>query len=197
MRARGEGSIANITSIGGKVSVPHLLPYCCAKFAAVALSEGLRTELAPSGIRVTTIAPGLLRTGSHLHAEIKGKQAEEYSWFATGATTPILAISAERAARAIVRSVVRGECEKILSIPADLLARLHGIAPGLTSILFGVVNRVLPDGDGSPRRIRKGSDVEMRFNSRLWKMFTTLGRRAAESLNEVNSPASPVESKAS
>ncbi|HVV47434.1 MAG TPA: SDR family oxidoreductase, partial [Bryobacteraceae bacterium] len=68
MRARGEGGIVNITSIGGKVSMPHLLPYSCAKFAAVALSEGLRAELAPSGIRVTTIAPGLLRTGSHLRA---------------------------------------------------------------------------------------------------------------------------------
>ena len=77
MRARKQGSIVNITSIGGKVSVPHLLPYCCAKFAAVALSEGLRTELMPDGIRVTTIAPGLLRTGSHLNARFKGKQADE------------------------------------------------------------------------------------------------------------------------
>jgi NAD(P)-dependent dehydrogenase (short-subunit alcohol dehydrogenase family) len=45
MRRRGEARIVNITSIGGKVSVPHLLPYSCSKFAAVAFSEGLRSEL--------------------------------------------------------------------------------------------------------------------------------------------------------
>src|SRR5437763_6066124 len=52
MRQHGDGRIVNITSIGGKVSVPHLVPYSCAKFAAVALSEGLRAELASTGIRV-------------------------------------------------------------------------------------------------------------------------------------------------
>jgi short-subunit dehydrogenase len=57
MRERKQGSIVNIVSIGGKVGVPHLLPYSCAKFALVALSEGLRAELAPDGIRVTTIVP--------------------------------------------------------------------------------------------------------------------------------------------
>jgi short-subunit dehydrogenase len=63
MISRGEGRIVNITSIGGKLSVPHLLPYNCAKFAAVGLSEGLRAELGRSKISVTTIVPGLMRTG--------------------------------------------------------------------------------------------------------------------------------------
>ena len=44
MIQRGSGRIVNITSIGGKVSVPHLVPYSCAKFAAVGLSEGLRAD---------------------------------------------------------------------------------------------------------------------------------------------------------
>ena len=89
MRARRQGNIVNITSLGGKVSIPHLLPYSCAKFATVALSEGLRAELAPMGIRVTTIVPGLLRTGSHLHADFKGRQSDEYAWFAAGAATDL------------------------------------------------------------------------------------------------------------
>src|SRR5581483_6442659 len=72
MAARGEGRIVNITSIGGKVAVPHLLPYCGAKFAAVGFSEGLRSELAKDGIEVTTIVPGLMRTGSHQRASFKG-----------------------------------------------------------------------------------------------------------------------------
>src|SRR5438477_2406633 len=87
MRQRGEGRIVNVTSIGGKVSIPHLVPYSCAKFAAVALSEGLRAELASSGIRVITIVPGLMRTGSHLNAKFKGKHEEEFTWFSLGAAT--------------------------------------------------------------------------------------------------------------
>src|SRR5690348_592603 len=60
MQELGEGRIVNITSVGGKVSVPHLIPYSCAKFAAVAFSEGLRAELQGTGIKVVTIAPGLM-----------------------------------------------------------------------------------------------------------------------------------------
>jgi NAD(P)-dependent dehydrogenase (short-subunit alcohol dehydrogenase family) len=184
MRTRKQGSIVNITSIGGKVSVPHLLPYSCAKFAAVALSEGLRTELAPEGIRVTTIVPGLLRTGSHLNAEFKGKQADEYSWFAAGAATPLVSIGAERAARSVVRATIRGESEKILSAPADAAARFHGLLPGMTADLLGIVNRMLPLERGGSSHARPGHDIENRFNSRLWKVITLLGQKAAESLNE-------------
>lgn len=58
MRERKQGRIAVVTSIGDKISVPYLLPYNGAKFAAVGLSEGLRAELADEGITVTTIVPG-------------------------------------------------------------------------------------------------------------------------------------------
>jgi NAD(P)-dependent dehydrogenase (short-subunit alcohol dehydrogenase family) len=50
MRRRRRGRIVNITSIGGKIAVPRLLPYCSAKFAAVGFSEGLRAELRGSGV---------------------------------------------------------------------------------------------------------------------------------------------------
>ena len=66
MRDRGHGRIVNVTSVGGKVSVPHLLPYSMAKFAAVGLSEGLRAELGPGPVTVTTAVPGLMRTRSHV-----------------------------------------------------------------------------------------------------------------------------------
>jgi NAD(P)-dependent dehydrogenase (short-subunit alcohol dehydrogenase family) len=188
MRARKQGAIVNITSIGGKVSVPHLLPYCCAKFAAVALSEGLRTELAPAGIRVTTIAPGLLRTGSHLNAVFKGRQSREYTWFAAGAATPLVSISAERAARSIVRAAVRGTGEKVLSVPAELAARLVGLAPGLSGELLTLVNRALPAETGGRTAECTGHDVEATMNSRLWKAVTRFGQRAAGELNEI--PAS-------
>ena len=190
MLARKAGRIVNITSLGGKVSVPHLLPYSCAKFAAVALSEGLRAELGPQGIRVTTIVPGLLRTGSHLKAEFKGKHSKEYAWFAAGAATPVVSIAAQRAARAIVRATIRGIGEKILSVPADGLARLHGLFPSLTGEILSLANRMLPSPrrDGS-RHIRTGDDIEAQFNSRLWKTATLLGQRAAENLNEIQPAA--------
>ena len=50
MRQRRQGRIVNICSIGGKVSVPHLVPYSASKFALVGLSKGLRAELMKDGI---------------------------------------------------------------------------------------------------------------------------------------------------
>ena len=100
MRTRGRGRIVTITSIGGKVSVPHLMPYSAAKFAAVGLSEGLRAELAGTGIRVTTVVPGLMRTGSHLNVEFRGNPDAEYAWFSLGASLPVVSMDAARAAAA-------------------------------------------------------------------------------------------------
>jgi len=185
MRERQHGSIVNITSIGGKITVPHLLPYCCAKFAAVALSEGLGIELAPEGIRVTTIVPGLMRTGSHLNAKFKGRQNAEYGWFAAGAASPAVSISAESAARSIVEATIRGDREKILSLPAELLASLQGIAPALVREILDATNRFLPEGEGGSGHSVPGRMIEAQFKSPAWKEITRLGRNAAVSLNEV------------
>jgi short-subunit dehydrogenase len=191
MRSRRKGSIVNITSIGGKVTVPHLLPYCCAKFAAMALSEGLGIELARAGIRVTTIVPALLRTGSHLNAEFKGNQSAEYGWFAAGAASPAVSISAERAARSIVRVTIRGQREKILSVPAEVLARLHGSAPGLTRVILDVAHSLLPESETGHRYSRPGRQLEAEFTSTFWRVMTRLGQNAAISLNQILSGESP------
>lgn len=183
MRRRRAGHIVNITSIGGKVSVPHLLPYSCAKFAAVAFSEGLRTELAPERIRVTTIVPGLMRTGSHLQAEFKGQHAQEYAWFAAGAASSLVSIDAQRAARSIVRAAVRGDREKILSAPAGVLARLHPLFPEFSTALLSLVNRLLPAAPENPSGLKTGAEVHI--NSRLWDLFTQPGQAAAQSLNQL------------
>lgn len=184
MQRQGSGHIVNITSIGGKVAVPHLLPYACAKFAAVALSEGLRAELNGSGIQVTTIVPGLMRTGSHLNALFKGQQEKEFSWFALGAGMPLVAMDVERAARQIITAMQRGDAEAILSLPAQLLARIHGLFPGLTADLAGVVaSLLLPGTQNGTLRTQPGREIErtlapMRAN--ILKALTTLGRQAAE-----------------
>jgi len=182
MRARHSGRIVNITSIGGMVSVPHLLPYSCAKFAAVGLSEGLRAELGQEGIHVTTIVPGLMRTGSHLRAAFAGQQEREFTWFALGATLPLLSISAERAARQIVRATQRGEAERILSLPANLLGRVHGVCPGTTANILSAVNRVLPGPAPASTTPALGMEVQQHRRSRLLDGLTALGRAAAHRL---------------
>jgi short-subunit dehydrogenase len=179
MREHGRGRIVNITSIGGKVSLPHMIPYSCAKFAAVAFSEGLRAELADEGIPVITVVPGLMRTGGYLNARFKGRQEGEFTWFSLSASLPGLAMNAEGAARRIVRAIRRGEAEPILSLPANLLAGFHGIFPGTTADLLGLVDRfLLPPADGRPDAAR-GEEVQERLHSSLLDTLTAAGRSAA------------------
>lgn len=144
MKERGYGRIVTITSVGGKVSVPHLNAYSCAKAAAVAFCEGLHAELAPHGIHVTTIAPGLMRTGGHVNAVYKGDKKSEERWFRLAATMPVLTMSAQRAARQTVDAVKHGTAVKVLSTQANLLARANGAFPGLVPSLMTLVARLLP-----------------------------------------------------
>lgn len=157
MRARGRGRIVNITSIGGKVAVPHLLPYDCGKFAAVGFSEGLRAEVAKDGIRVTTVVPGLMRTGSPVHVEYRGQPDKEYRWFAPGDLLPMTSMPAEQAADRIVRALRRGDAEVVLSWQARLLRVAHALSPGGMSRFLGLVNRLLPEPDGA--RSARGRDM--------------------------------------
>jgi NAD(P)-dependent dehydrogenase (short-subunit alcohol dehydrogenase family) len=181
MLERHSGRIANITSIGGKVSVPHLLPYCCAKFAAVGFSEGLHAEVARDGITVTTVVPGLMRTGSHVNAYFKGDQATEYNMFALSATSPLTAMSGHRAARQIVRAIRMGRAEVILTPQAKLAALIHGIAPGQTSNLMGLVNRLLPGGDSERKSRVVGKQTETPITR---SPLTALGRIEGKKLHQ-------------
>jgi short-subunit dehydrogenase len=180
MVERGEGRIANVTSIGGKVSVPWLLPYNAAKFAAVGFSEGLRAELAGTGVKVTTVVPGLLRTGSFLAAYFKGDRADlEYSLFAPLAGTPATTVSAERAARRIVAALRRGDPEITLGLHAKLAARANGVMPGAVQTALSLVARALPEVQGTDRL--RGSEIDSPVDD---LPLTGPGRRAAERLNQ-------------
>jgi NAD(P)-dependent dehydrogenase (short-subunit alcohol dehydrogenase family) len=181
MRRRHSGRIVNITSIGGKVAVPHLLPYSCAKFAAVAFSEGLRAEIKREGVLVTTVVPGLMRTGSYLNADFKGKHQAEFGWFSMGSTTPFTAIAARRAARQIVDATISGTSELIITWQAELLARLHGLFPGLVTDILAFVNRTLPTADGGETTKRKGWESESALTR---SPLTAMGRWAAQRYNE-------------
>ena len=179
MRKRHRGRIVNITSIGGKVAFPHLLPYTASKFALVGFSEGLRTELAKDEIWVTTVVPNLMRTGSPRNADFKGDHEKEYAWFTITDSLHGASISAERAARQIVRACQNGESEAVIGLPAKLAVLANGVAPGLISDLLAAGNEwLLPRATGSETGRRKGNEGESRVTQRGLTSLTRLAERA-------------------
>ena len=182
MRRRGGGRIVNITSIGGRVSVPHLLPYSASKFAFVGLSLGLRAELRREGILVTTVVPGLMRTGSPRNATFKGQHRAEHAWFAISDSLPGLSMSAERAARAIVAALRHGAPYVVLSAPAKAAALAGALTPGVTAELLAVVNRLLPGPGGRGTCPARGAESESAL-APSW--LTALSDAAARRNNQV------------
>ncbi len=182
-RAGAAARLVNVVSIGGRVAVPHMLPYDAAKFALMGFSEGLRAELAwprARRIPVTTVVPGPMRTGSFYNAEFAGKQKDEFAWFGASASLPILSTGARRAARRIVRATENGATLVHIGLSAHALALLHGVAPRLTMMLMSATAALLP-GQGPGGDTWRGREV----NSRLpGSWLLRLGDRAALANNE-------------
>jgi NAD(P)-dependent dehydrogenase (short-subunit alcohol dehydrogenase family) len=183
LRASGRGTVVNISSLGGRIAPPHLLPYAGAKFALTGLSEGLRAELAPQGVSVTTVFPGTMRTGSHHAAEFGGQARREYAWFAAGAALPLVSADPRRAARAIVRAADRRRPELAFSPMAKVVTRLHGVAPATTARMLGLTARVLPGPGERPERHVPGH-APARTQPRALRRLTALGESAARHLNQ-------------
>src|SRR5881275_2980501 len=160
MRIWGGGRIVNISSIGGKVAVPHLAPYSARKFALTGFSDALRAELARDNIYVTTVAPGMMRTGSHVNAKFKGNHDNEFAWFAASAGAPLISMSADRAARKILAACRRGQPSLTLTLAARAAIFGNALFPNLTGYLMKFVNRFLPEAGGEKgNESRAGSEV--------------------------------------
>jgi len=182
MLERKQGHIVNICSIGGKVAVPHLLPYSSAKFALTGFSEGLYAELKRKGIHVVTVIPGLMRTGSPVNAFFKGKHHAEFTWFDLADSLPLLSISAQKAARSIVKATRKNKAEVTLTFPANVLARFHGLFPGAAMKVMSITDRLLPRAgkvEGLDRWRGKESETPL---SRSF--VTALGQQAAQEYNQ-------------
>lgn len=158
LRAR-RGRVLLISSVAGKVAVPHLAPYSFSKFALTGLGQALRAELARDGVGVTTVCPGLMRTGSPRHASVKGQQKKEYALFATLDNLPVVSLDAGEAARRIVNALTRGDAEAMIGGPALLLRYAQALAPQLTADVLALGNRLLPGPTASARSV-KGREVE-------------------------------------
>lgn len=191
MRRRGRGRIGTVTSIGGMVSPPHLLPYATAKFGAVGFSDGLAAALSGTGVTATTVVPGLMRTGSHQRARFSGDAGAEYAWFGPAASMPLLSMDADRAARRIVRAVLSGRPMVVLTPLAWVGIRVRGLAPATTTRVMGWTGRLLP---GVPsrggRHAVEGRDAASTVGA-VVRRLTTLGDKAARRNNELREVLSP------
>lgn len=177
LKKTGEGRIVNISSVGGRISVPHLLPYCAGKFALAGLSEGMYAELKSEKITVTTVYPGLMRTGSPRNVEIKGQHEKEYKWFKLGDSLPGITISADRAAAQILRACRRGDATLTTSLPAKLAVAVHGLAPGLVVRANALTNRLLPRSVSAPSRMRGYETAYEKEGSWLTKLTDKAARK--------------------
>ena len=182
MRARRSGRIVNISSIGGKISLPHLLPYSVGKFALAGFSQGIRAELMRDNVIVTTVYPGPMRTGSPRNAEFKGKHRAEYTWFLLSDSTPGISTSADRAARKIVGACEYGKAELILTLPAKFALKLHQMFPGASSLALAAFNRGLPAPGNSGQEKARGAESTTPVTE---SFLTALDRRAAQKNNQL------------
>jgi NAD(P)-dependent dehydrogenase (short-subunit alcohol dehydrogenase family) len=192
MRDAGHGRVGIVSSVGGLVAVPRLVPYSVAKFGAVGLAEGLYAELSGTGVTVTTVTPGLMRTGGHTHARFVDDAVTDYAWFAPLASMPGLSISAEHAARRIVSGVLSGKPTVELTALTIIGRRVHGLAPATTTRAMGLVGRLLPGPSGRAADPMSGaapavdgSSARARLSSRVVDGLSVLGDRAARRTNEV------------
>ena len=169
MRRAGGGRIVNIASIGGKVAVPHLAPYSASKFALVGLSDAFRAELAQDGICITTVAPGMMRTGSQVNATFKGDHGAEFTWFSLSTALPLAAVDAQRAAEKIVTACRRGQSSLIIGLPARVAIIGNAIFPSLTGEIMKLVNRFLPGAVGvEGDELKSGREARVQQRAPRW-----------------------------
>lgn len=159
---RSGGRVLIVSSVGGKVAVPHLTPYSVSKFASAGLGQAFRAELAREGISVTTALPALMRTGSARQAQVKGQQEKEYALFATLDNAPVISLDARTAARRMVNALGRGQGEVMVTGPAYLLRYAQAFAPELVADVMALTNRLLPAPTGRTDAVR-GQDAESKL----------------------------------
>ena len=140
---RSGGRVINISSIGGRIAMPTYGAYAGAKFALEAVSDSLRREVAPLGVRVVVVEPGGVRTematrgiatANDLAARMTPEQQERYGSLVRAINTLMASgtaagLTAEAAARVIARAVTtrRPRTRYPVGRDAALLTRLSRV----------------------------------------------------------------------
>jgi NAD(P)-dependent dehydrogenase (short-subunit alcohol dehydrogenase family) len=180
MRARKAGRIVHVSSFAGRLGMPHLMPYSTAKSALTGFSASLRAEVAKHGISVTTVTPGLMRTGSHVHATMRGQRDKEYLWFTAGSNLPFSSLGTDLAARRILRAATKRKAESTLTIGIRLLVIANAMAPNLMARLLAFQDRLLPSASEGAPGARSGREVAELSHSRLVRALDDYGRSNAD-----------------
>jgi NAD(P)-dependent dehydrogenase (short-subunit alcohol dehydrogenase family) len=176
-----KGRIVNISSIGGKVTMPHLTPYSVSKFALGGLSQGARAEYAPHGVTVTAVYPGPLRTGGHHHSLYKGKHSEEFAWFTLIDTLPVTSVDAAAAAREIIRAMRHGDSQVVVGPLAQTRYLLIRLFPKAVSAFMEAIDRLLPRMGGIGKQVATGLES---YSPAAPSSLTALGEQAAIDYNQ-------------
>ena len=106
----GKGHIVNLSSIAGKQVYANGTTYCASKFAVDALSQGMRMDLLPLGIKVTNIAPGMVETEFSM-VRFKGDEQRSNQAYAG-----FEALTAEDVAESIYFAVMQPEHVQLADI---------------------------------------------------------------------------------
>jgi NAD(P)-dependent dehydrogenase (short-subunit alcohol dehydrogenase family) len=144
MRSRLFGRIANVTSFGGIVPVPHQSAYVAGKYAATGWSRTLATELRKDGVLVSTITPPPLRDGAPLYVHFNGDVEGEFKWFTWALTSHLTSATAEATARVVVDALAHGDRERAVTFSSWLFSRAYGLAPNLVSRVLARIDRAMP-----------------------------------------------------
>lgn len=182
LRMQDGGRILMVSSIGGRVPIPHMAPYCASKFALGGFAQAVRPELLRDGISLTVAYPGLMRTGSPKQAVFKGDHEREFAWFATGDSIPGLSMSAASAARKMLDAALEGRAEIVVGLPAKLADTFYHSFPELFASLSAVATRFLPSDRSKERHT--GADSRGLFSS--WSWTAPLRRISAKAEREHN-----------
>jgi short-subunit dehydrogenase len=113
MRARGQGWVLNVSSIGGRITFPFFGAYHASKYAVEALSDAMRAELHPFGVRVVLIEPGPITSEFSERAFTSLKEADGAAQYPTAygragdirSTSDRIAFGPEHVARAVRKAM--------------------------------------------------------------------------------------------
>lgn len=135
---RGTGTIINVSSIGGKVPLPYLVPYTTTKFAVTGLTEALHSELKPKGIHVGGIYPSIIKSDFLERAILRGKDQQDAQGRLDQLNQVLSAPVVEKpedVANAIWEAV-RQQKEEVLVGSANVSKAAYGVFPGLMQWVF-------------------------------------------------------------
>src|ERR1700676_3588784 len=124
MKQQGSGAIINISSVAGHIPLPFHAVYSATKFAMNAIGKGARIELKDSGINVTTVCPGYVRTAFGANA-VKGTDQKPVR------PASVRGISVERVANAVLQGYLKGKREVVVPWTMHPMIKLYQLFPGL------------------------------------------------------------------